>query len=112
MPANDSKGARAYYLRSIFHDWPDDACRNILRNLKPAMKVGYSKLVINDWILPEQGAGLYPALLDINMLALFSSMERTTSQFRELLESEGYEIVQVHTVPQTEGCIEAMVKAT
>jgi hypothetical protein len=74
------------------------------------MKPGYSKLIINDWILPEKGAALYPSLLDINMLALFSSMERTTGQFRELLESEGFEIVQVHTIPGTEGCIEAMIR--
>lgn len=74
------------------------------------MRIGYSKLIINDWILLEQRAPLYPALLDINMLALFSSMERTTSQFRDLLASEGFEIVHVHTIPQTEGCIEAMVK--
>ena len=109
IAAKGVEGARAYYLRSIFHDWPDEACRTILRGLKPAMRPGYSKLIINDWVIPEQRAPLYPSLLDINMLALFSSMERTASQFQALLESEGFEIVQVHAIPETEGCIEAVV---
>lgn len=61
------------------------------------MKVGYSKLLLNDWVLPEEGAPLFSSLLDINMLALFSSMERTASQFQALLESEGYELVQIYS---------------
>lgn len=75
------------------------------------MKAGYSKLLINDWVLPEEGSPLYPSLLDINMLALFSSMERTVGQFTELLESEGFTIVEFHTVPGNEGLIEAVVKS-
>jgi hypothetical protein len=105
------QGARAYYFRSIFHDWPDHKCREILRNLKPAMKVGYSRLLLNDWVLPEQGAPLFSSLLDINMLALFSSMERTTTQFKEILESEGFEFVQLHGLAGAEGVIEAIPKA-
>jgi hypothetical protein len=74
------------------------------------MKAGHSKLLINDWVLPEKGTPLYPALLDINMCALFSSMERTQPQFAELLASEGFEIVKVHSVPGNEALIEARLK--
>jgi hypothetical protein len=103
------KGARAYYFRSIFHDWPDEKCKEILRNLKPAMKPGYSRLLINDWVIPDRGAALYPALLDINMMVLFSGMERSESQWRALLESEGFEVVKFWSVPGTEACIEAVI---
>lgn len=44
------------------------------------MKPGYSKLLIFEWVLPDTGSPLYPALLDINMMALFSGMERTEIQ--------------------------------
>ena len=37
------KGARTYYLRNILHDWPDERCRDILRQLKDAMKPQYSR---------------------------------------------------------------------
>ena len=32
------KGARAYYLHSILHDWPDERAKAILEMLKPALK--------------------------------------------------------------------------
>jgi len=100
--------ARVYYFRSIFHDWDDSKCREILHNLRPAMKLGYSRLLINDWIIPESCAPLYPAMLDINMMALFSGMERTETQWRSLLESEGFGVVKFWSVPGNEGCIEAI----
>jgi hypothetical protein len=75
------------------------------------MKVGYSRLLLNDWVLPEQNAPLFSSLLDINMLGLFASMERTTTQFREILESEGFEFVQLHGLAGAEAVIEAIPKA-
>lgn len=44
------KGARAYYMRSVMHDWPDEQCRQILRHLKDAMEPGYSRILINDCV--------------------------------------------------------------
>jgi len=67
-------------LRSIPHDHSDAKCREILQNIIKAMKPGYSKLLIFEWILPDMGSPLYPALLDLNMLALLSGMERTETQ--------------------------------
>lgn len=47
-------GARTYYLHSVLHDWGDDDCVKILEQLKPAMKPGYSSLLINEIIMPIQ----------------------------------------------------------
>jgi hypothetical protein len=44
------KGARAYFMRSVLHDWPDEQCRVILRHLKDAMEPGYSRILINDCV--------------------------------------------------------------
>ena len=38
-------GAKMYYLRHIFHDWPDSICRTILENIVRAMN-SESKLLI------------------------------------------------------------------
>lgn len=73
------------------------------------MKPGYSKLLIFEWILPDVGTPLYPALLDINMLALLSGMERTETQWTELLSSVELEIVKFWMIDsETEGLIEAV----
>ena len=75
------------------------------------MKKGYSKLLLFEWILPEKDVPLFPALLDINLMALLSGMERTEAQWRMLLDSAGFEIVKFwKTSPDTEGMIEAVLK--
>ncbi|RSL97253.1 hypothetical protein CEP52_011025 [Fusarium oligoseptatum] len=42
------KGARAYYMHSVLHDWSDETCTKILKSAMGAMKPGYSKLLINE----------------------------------------------------------------
>ena len=104
-------GARIYYFRSIFHDWPDHQCRQILQNTVAAMTPGYSKLLINEWVLPDVGVPLYPALMDINLMALLSGMERTETQWKELLDSVGLKVVKFWTIgAEAEGLIEAVRK--
>lgn len=44
------RGARAYFIRSILHDWPDEQCRIILAHLKDALEPGYSKILISDCV--------------------------------------------------------------
>lgn len=46
------KDADAYFFRLVFHDWPDQECTEILRNLVPALKNGAS-ILICDSVLPE-----------------------------------------------------------
>lgn len=102
------KRARAYYMRSIFHDWPDDACVKIMKQIADAMERGYSKLLIFEWILPAKGVPLYPALLDINMMALLNGKERTESEWLKLLKEAGLKVVKFHQAgPEAEGLIEA-----
>jgi hypothetical protein len=73
------------------------------------MKPGYSRILVFESILPETGTPLFPALLDINMIALLSGMERTKVQWVELLRSVGLEIVKFWVRGgDTEGLIEAI----
>ncbi|KAL5402566.1 hypothetical protein PMIN03_010564 [Paraphaeosphaeria minitans] len=81
------KAARAYYLHSILHDWPDQVCRTILKQVASAMKPGYSKLLIHENILPRKGAEWEATALDIMMAAMLSSRERTKDEWYALLEA-------------------------
>ncbi|KAI0816531.1 S-adenosyl-L-methionine-dependent methyltransferase [Xylaria sp. FL0064] len=105
------KGARCYYFRSIFHNWPDADCVKILQNIAAAMTPGYSKLLMSEFVLPSSNTPLYPALLDVNMMALLNGMERTEAQFTELLEAAGLNVVKFWSVgAETEGLVEAVLK--
>jgi hypothetical protein len=90
------KGARAYYMHSVLHDWPDNVCESILGRIKEAMKPGYSRLLINENVIPSTGAYWETSALDMVMLTLFCSKERTESDWRHLLEDlAGLRIVKI-----------------
>ena len=46
--------AKTYFLRTILHNWPDQFCVRILRNLIPALKRG-ANIVISDSVLAKPG---------------------------------------------------------
>lgn len=91
------KGARAYYMHSVLHDWPDATCRIILANITAAMTPGYSKLLINENVVPDRGAQWEATALDVMMLTLLSSRERTRENWTELLTGAGLRITEVYT---------------
>ncbi len=95
----------------IFHDWPDAQCIEILKNTVSAMEPGYSKVLINDMVLPDVGATRYATQSDINMMALLGAMERSEDQWRRLLKLAGLEVVKIWPgVP--ESVIEAVCETT
>lgn len=60
-------------------------------------------------MLPDRGAELWPCSSDLQMMCLFSAAERSESQWRNLLEAEGFDVIQVW-ISGAEGLIEATVK--
>jgi len=89
------KGAN-YFFKSIFHDWPNSSCLQILSNLAPAMR-GYpqSRLLICDLVLPDHNPDAGKVLRDINML-LIAGKERSLAQWHHLLGQGGFKILKVH----------------
>ncbi|GKU09105.1 unnamed protein product [Fusarium langsethiae] len=80
-------GARAYFMHSCLHNWPDEVCRNILMRITEAMQPGYSKLLINEIVIPPTNGHWEQTSSDITMMALLSSKERTERAWRCLVES-------------------------
>lgn len=103
------RGARAYYFRAIFHDWPDHICQQILRNTIAAMAPDYSRILIVDFVLPDTDAPLMQAALDIQMMSIGAGVERSERQWKDLLHSVGLEIAGVwKQSPAMESIIEAV----
>ncbi|THZ80562.1 S-adenosyl-L-methionine-dependent methyltransferase [Aureobasidium pullulans] len=89
------KGAGAYYMRRVMHDWPDEYCRNILRHIVDAMDE-HSKLLIAEAVVPERVDMRDPSVywMDLVMFT-FSGKERTAVQWKDLFESAGLELVKI-----------------
>jgi hypothetical protein len=93
-------GADFYFLGRVLHDWPDSQARTILQHIRDAMDED-SVLLIHDRVLPDFASNVHStdAIMDLNMMILFSSLERTEKQFRALLSSVGLKLVNVWRSP-------------
>ncbi|MCJ1394454.1 hypothetical protein MMC18_007332 [Xylographa bjoerkii] len=110
VKGNEDSRARIYYFRSIFHDYPDDKCGTILRHTAEAMKKGYSKLLINEFVIPNRGASSLMTHIDINMMSVLAAKERTEQQWYDLLEAAGLKIIKIWPmVEDSEAIVEAVL---
>ncbi|KAF2170824.1 hypothetical protein M409DRAFT_18797 [Zasmidium cellare ATCC 36951] len=89
-------GAAFYFLSAILHDWTDGPCLEILGHVRGAMRKGYSRVLVADWVLPDQGARLADACQDLWMLADVCGKERTKSEWEHLLTQAGLKIKEIH----------------
>ena len=75
------------------------------------MKPGYSRLLIHEMIVPEQGASTFHAMLDMTMMAFNAGMERTEKQWRVLLENAGLRVIKVwEPLEDADGIVEAVLE--
>jgi hypothetical protein len=75
------------------------------------MKKGYSRLLIDDYVLPNMGAPDRGSSMDILMMMFCSGMERTVRQWQDLLDACGLEFTHVwNTRSDYESVIKAQLK--
>lgn len=88
------KNAKAYYLRTILHNWPDSESRKILEHIRNIMSKD-SVLLINENAIPDTNVPLFAAQADIAMMVCFSAIDRTEQQFADLLDSAGFQLLKI-----------------
>ncbi|KAK8098162.1 uncharacterized protein PG998_013648 [Apiospora kogelbergensis] len=99
------KGARAYYLHSIIQDWGDETNVQILRSLIPAMKKGYSKILINDYVVPNEGAHWLQTSLDCELMSTLGARHRTEAEMRSMINGAGLTVTGIFRHPLSLDCI-------
>jgi len=86
-----------YILKSVIHDWNDEACRKILENCRQAISGG--RLLLVEQMLPDRltnsRAHQAAVFSDLNMLAALAGRERTEDELRALLKSAGFFVTRV-----------------
>ncbi|KAK5654304.1 hypothetical protein OQA88_7482 [Cercophora sp. LCS_1] len=89
------KGARAYFMRMILHDYADEVCVGILKNLAEAMNEE-SMVLVCEMVLGQQvgEADFAGAVMDLAVMTM-DGKERTVEGFRGLFEAAGLELVSV-----------------
>jgi len=111
-------GAAVYFMRFVLHDWPDAECIQIMQNLRKAAGT-HSKLILFEYgapyacedkldstatrngkslpapVVPNIGMGTSKTAMDIHMLCILNSQERTLGAFIELGKASGWKFESV-----------------
>ena len=87
-------GADAYLLKSVIHDWDDEATMEILRTCRAAMDERGKLLVVERIIRP--GNDPDPAKFsDLNMLVVPGGQERTADDFERLYAEAEFKLSNI-----------------
>lgn len=89
------RGARAYFMHNILHDWEDNKASQILRHIADAMEPGYSKLLIHESIMNSIKPLARVTTSDITMMACLGAKERTENEWRQLIQSVGLNVLKI-----------------
>jgi ubiquinone/menaquinone biosynthesis C-methylase UbiE len=100
-------GSDAYLMSHILHDWNDIQCQTILGNCHKAMQPG-TRLLIVEAVIPAGNEFSIGKLLDLEVFVMGGGRERTEVEFRNLLESCGFQLSQVIPTEESISVLEAV----
>jgi|GEM_PF-149585 len=87
--------ADVYSMKMILHDWDDNECVRILRNIRRRAKNG-GRLFIVEHIVPGPSEPHFAKLFDIHMMCWGTGKERTKNEYASLLEMSGWRHIATH----------------
>lgn len=99
--------ADAYIMKHIIHDWDDERCVTILKNIRAAMKSD-GKVLIVEAVVPEDDGPHYSKLLDLEMLVSPGGAERTAQEYAALLSRAGLRLTRIIPTKSPFSIVEAV----
>lgn len=85
-------------LKHILHDWRDEDCLRILKQISNNMEK-HASVVIIETVRDRNGHDLIGVFADLEMMQAFGSRERSVPEFEALLQGSGLSLVRVvHTL--------------
>lgn len=105
------RGADAYLLKHVIHDWDDERARKILENCRRAMEPS-AKLLLVEGVYParmEQSLACRGAAAnDVNMLVNTGGRQRAEEEFRSLYDAAGFQLTRIVPTPINISVIEGV----
>lgn len=99
-------GADLYVLSHVLHDWDDNAARRILAAVRRAAP-GHARLLIVEAVLADEPGPLTPEILSLHVLVMGGGGERRRDQFRQLLDSAGWQLGEITPLPSGQSILTA-----
>jgi hypothetical protein len=88
------KGADAYMMKFIIHDWPDDKSITLLKHCRAGVNPG-GRLLVVDMVVPRPNQFHFSNFADLEMMLFPSGKERTADEFRALLAASGWKLNRI-----------------
>lgn len=103
-------GADVYLLKNIIHNWSNEECITILKNIRNVMPA-HGKIMIIEMILDENNTASFGKLIDLQMMVFMEAgKERTRKEFESLLDQAGLCIQRIIPTVAPISVIEAVIK--
>ncbi|MEO6562334.1 MAG: methyltransferase [Nitrosospira sp.] len=100
-------GGDAYIMKHIIHDWNDERASTILQCCHRQMSAE-GRLLVVEMVIPEGNAPSFGKLMDLEMLVLLHSYERTEAEYRELFNRSGFKLTRIVPTKSAYSVIEGM----
>jgi hypothetical protein len=88
------RGADAYILRHVIHDWTDQQSVQILKNVRQAIP-DHGRVLIVEFAVPGGNQAALGKAADMIMLVYTGGLERTQREYGDLFEQAGFRLSQV-----------------
>lgn len=99
-------GHDVYMMKMIIHDWADDQAVRIQRSCRQAMRDD-ARLLLIEQLIPEQKLSGFQMFIDLTMMAMFGSKERTAKEFQALFAQAGLQLTRTLDLVHGYAIIEA-----
>jgi hypothetical protein len=91
-------GGDVYLLSRVLHGRDDEKCVQVLERIRESLPADGALLIV-ERVIPEDGSPSLAAWFDVHMLTIAGGTERTTAEYRSLLEQAGFGLSAVHQLP-------------
>jgi hypothetical protein len=89
------RGYDAYLMKDILHDWDDDRCIQILKNIRQATPRG-GRLLIAETVVEKNSTEKPGPFIDVHMMTVCcDGKQRNMDEFRTLFEKSGFRMSRV-----------------
>lgn len=100
--------AGAYVMKHILHDWNDDQCVRILKNVHAASPA-HARVFVAEYVVPGPGMPHFAKLFDVHMMCATKGQERTEQEYAGLYRQAGWKLVTTWYPPsRLMGVVEAV----
>ena len=103
--------ADIYLISRVLHDWSDEECILILKNIAASAHPDI-RLVIGECVIGDPNVPDFGVIADMIMMSLLGGEERRKSEFEAILNAAGFEMIRVIPTKSKMSLVEARLRGS